>query len=183
MVICVKKAILIFILTFCVFGCNKNRYANIKHYDLKNRDIKSMVYETISDKTKEKEIYIVTDISQEGSEMIKDGIFMKVKENDYIKIDEYESCNANAYSSEKYTYFSGNKLYISRCSGGKIYEYTLDGINTQRRDLTTKVNLYNARIYKIQNGYIYFEGEKGDFSGEIKYVKCSLESTICEVET
>ena len=176
-----KRILLVFILTVCVCGCSNNEYDDFKHYSLKDRDTETTSYQVVNDKTKQEKIYVVTDITPEGSEASFDGLFYKISDNDYIKLDEFESCNPSSYKFEDENYFSGNKLYITRCSGGKIYEYTLDGVDTKKTDLSWKVNLYMARVKEVKNGYVYFEGEEGDFSGEAKNVRCYIETSECEV--
>lgn len=179
-VIKMKKLLVLVILIFCVCGCNNNQYDDLKHYDLKDRDTKTTVYQTINDKTKQEETYVVTDITPKDSEASIDGLFYKISDNNYIKLDEFESCNSSSYKHKNENYFSEDKLYITRCSGGRVYEYTLDGINTKKKDLSSIVNLYMAKVKEIKNGYVYFEGEEGDFSGQAKNVRCSIEKHECE---
>ena len=57
---------------------------------------------------------MVTDITPEGSEAAINGLFYKVSDNDYIKLDEFDSSGPDDYKFEKQNYFSENKLYITK---------------------------------------------------------------------
>lgn len=180
MVINMKKLLLILILTFCIYGCSNNEYNDFQHYSLKDRDTETTVYQTINDKTKQEETYIVTDITPEDSEAAINGLFYKISDNDYIKLDEFDSSGPDDYKFENQNYFSGNKLYITRLFGGIVYEYTLDGSNTQKKDLSEKVRMYGTRVKEVKDGYVHFEG-RTDIHGDSKSIKCSLETSKCEV--
>lgn len=158
----------------CLCGCNKqDKYEGFEHYDLLNKDTSSMNYSFYNDNN-QKETYIVTDITPKNSEEIINGLFYEVGENDYILIDSFSSCNNSVdYKSEKYNYFYNNKLYIIRCSGGTVYEYTLKGEETTKKDLSSQIVVYNASIIDIKNGYIYIEGKD-------KKIKCSQKTYECK---
>ena len=96
-----------------------------------------------------------------------------------IMLDEFSSCsNPTDYKNQSHNYFSDNKLYVTRCSGGIVLEYTLDGTNTQKKDLSNIVNLQNATVKEVKDGYVFFEGK--DSSRNTKIVKCSQKSYECE---
>ncbi len=178
-----KRILLIFILTVCVCGCifdkSNNEYENFEHYDLNDRDTKTMSYQIVNDKTKQEETYVVTDITPEGSEVAINGLFYKVSDNDYIKLDEFDSSGPDDYKFEDQNYFSVDKLYITRLFGSVVYEYTLDGGNTKKKDLSEKVVMYGTKIKDVKNGYVYFEGQTA-FRGNQLYMRCSLKTSECE---
>lgn len=170
-----KKILVISIICIlCFCGCNKqDKYEGFEHYDLLDRDTTSMSYSFYNDNN-QKETYIVTDITPKNSEEIINGLFYEVGENDYILIDSFSSCNNSAdYKSKADNYFYNNKLYIIRCSGGIVYEYTLNGENTAKKDLSSQIGIYNASIVDIKDGYIYIEGKD-------KKIKCSQETYECK---
>lgn len=174
-----KKILLIFILTVCVCGCSNNKYDDFKHYSLKDRDTETTSHQIVNDKTKQEETYVITDITPEGSEAAINGLFYKVSDNDYIKLDEFDSSGPDDYKFEKQNYFSENKLYITRLSGGIVYEYTLNGVDTQKIDLSEKVRMYGTKVNEIKNGYVYFGG-KTSLYGDQLCMRCSLKTSECE---
>lgn len=168
-----KTTLLLILCILCFCGCTKqDKYDSFEHYDLLDKDTTSTNYSFYNDNN-QKETYIVTNITPENSEEIINGLFYKVGDNDYILIDSFSSCNnPNGHKSEKHNYFYNNKLYIIRCSGGTVYEYTLNREETTKKDLSSQIVLYNASIIDIKNGYIYIEGKD-------KNIKCSQKTYEC----
>lgn len=169
-----KIFVLLALCILCFCGCTKqDRYDSFEHYDLLDKDTTSTNYSFYNDNN-QKETYIVTDITPENSEEVINGLFYKVGHNDYILIDSFSSCNdPGAYTGEKNNYFYNDKLYISRCSGGLMLEYTLNGAETTKKDLSSsQMRTYGAAITDIKDGYIYIEGIK-------KNKKCSQETYEC----
>ena len=134
-----KNLILLAICILCFCGCSKKEeYEDFKHYDLLDNDTTSMSYSFYDDDKHQKETFVVTDITPENSEEVINGPFYKVGYNDYILIDSFSSCNdPGAYTGKKINYFYNDKLYIIRCSGGLMLEYTLNGAETTKKDLSS----------------------------------------------
>ena len=170
------------ILLIFICGCsNEEETRDFKHYTLQDNDTTSTLYFYTNTNTNQTETYIVTDITPNDSEEIINALFYEIDDNDYIMLDEFSSCsNPTDYKNQSHNYFSDNKLYITRCSGGTVVEYTLDGTNTQKKDLSNIVNLQNATVKEVKDGYVFFEGK--DSSRNTKIVKCSQNSYDCETE-
>lgn len=170
-----KNLILLAICILCFCGCSKKEeYEDFKHYDLLDNDTTSMSYSFYDDDKHQKETFVVTDITPENSEEVINGLFYKVGYNDYILIDSFSSCNdPGAYTGKKINYFYNDKLYIIRCSGGLMLEYTLNSAETTKKDLSSsQLRTYGATIIDVKDGYIYIEGIKKD-------KKCSQETYEC----
>lgn len=136
--------ILIFFLLMLVTGCeiNDEQYKEFEHYTLEQKEIRTQTFYEEGKKTE----YALADISEEkkNTEGGVEGLFYKVSENDYILLDEIEACgdiSSKLYLSEQYTYFYKNeetkeeKLYIVRCLGAKLLEYTLNKEKYEKRKL------------------------------------------------
>lgn len=162
-------------------GCEKNnQYDNFEHYDLTNYDT-SNSYIYIGDNNQKYE-YIVTDITPKASEERIDGLFYKISDNDYILLDQISSCTSTeAYKNSKQTYFYDNKLYVNRCSGGVVLEYTLSGSETEKVNLLSKFNssYMLTSINKVDEKYIYYNGSIS-ISSPTEIIKCSREDYNCE---
>ena len=176
-----RKIFLLAALILCVCGCsNKENNDDYQHYSLSDKDTLSTFYSYTNDNN-QTETYIVTDVTPTESEEIRNALFYKVDDDDYIMLDEFSSCsNPNDYKNKSKNYFSLNKLYITRCSGGIVYEYTLNGTDTIKKDLSNIVNLQNANVKEVKDGYVFFEGI--DSSKDTKIVKCSQETYDCYTE-
>ncbi len=176
-----KNIFILLFLILCICGCEKNNlYADFKHYDLKEHDITNR-YSYVDDNNHKHE-YIITDITPENSEEIINGLFYKVADGDYILLDEINSCNSSeAYKSKNQNYFYDNKLYINRCSGGTVLEYTLSGSKTSKIDLLSKLDskLMLISIDNVDNDYIYYNGSPS-ISSTSKIVKCSRNNYKCQ---
>lgn len=173
-----KKMIICLILLLCISGCDNNIDKKFAHFDIKNIDSESTKYTYINDSTNQVEKYIVTDTTPKGSEIYMNGLLYEVNDDDYILLDEFESSNSTAdYKFEGINYFSGNKLYIIRGDGATVLEYTLDGTNTSKKDISSKIKLQSAEITKIKDGYIYLKGIDADKNE--KNLKCSQKTYKC----
>lgn len=182
LVIKVKKNIFILLfLILCVCGCeNKNQYTDFKHYNLKDYDITNK-YSFVDDNNYKHE-YVITDITPENSEEIINGLFYKVANNDYILLDEIKSCNSSeAFKSKNQNYFYNDKLYVNRCSGGVVLEYTLSGSKTSKKDLLSKLDskLMLTSINNVDDDYIYYNGSSS-ISGSTEVTKCSRKNYKCQ---
>lgn len=176
-----KKIVGLFLLVIlCACGCNNNDdvLSDFKHSDLKNNDVSNRYYYVNADKQREE--YIITDITPKNNEERINGLFYKVSDNDYILLDEFSSCTSdNAYKSNEQNFFYENRLYIIRCSGGIVSEYKLDGANTEKKDLSYISDLRLKSIIDVSDGFIYFNGE--DDLGDSKNIKCSQKTYNCEI--
>lgn len=183
LVIKMKKTVVILILlVLCVCGCkNNDPYSEFKHSDLKNYDVSNRYY-YVDYNNKYTHEYILTDITPENSEGGIEALFYKVGTDDYILLDEIESCNSSGdYKSKNYSYFYKDKLYINRCSGGAVLEYSLSGSKTTKIDLYSKFDtkLRLSSIINVDDYYIYYNGSTS-YSAPTEVVKCSRESYKCE---
>lgn len=185
-----KIVTVIFIILFicrCEKDNNKNqpeqvKYYNSNDYNLNEYDPMKINRYSYTNQDGETYEYVITDISQEESEEKKEGLFYKNSDDDYILLDEIDSCGyPTAYNNKRYTYFYNNKLYIIRCSGGRVLEYTLSEIKTVKKDLLPLLNtsLRLVGIDYIDDKSIYYEGSI-DFTGPQKKIKCSRDDYTCE---
>lgn len=182
LVIKVRKGIIMFFLVgLCMCGCEKNnQYDNFEHYDLTNYDTTNSY--TYVGENNQKYEYIVTDITPAISEERIEGLFYKVSDNDYILLDKINSCtSAEAYNSSKQTYFYDNKLYVNRCSGGVVLEYTLAGSETSKTDLLLKLDssYMLTSINSVDEENIYYDGS-ASISSPTEIIKCSRKDYKCE---
>lgn len=176
-----KRIIMFLLLVLFMCGCEKHdQYDNFEHYDLTNYDT-SNSYTYVDDNNLKYE-YVVTDITPEASEEIINGLFYKVSDNDYILLDTINSCTyIEAYKNYKQTYFYDNKLYVNRCSGGIVLEYTLSGSETEKVNLLSKLNssYMLISINKVDEKNIYYNGS-ASYSSPTEIIKCSREDYKCE---
>lgn len=177
------KKVFLFFLIICVCGCsNKNEMSGFKHYQLSNFENDSVKYSYYNEKTHHMDEYIIADITPKDSLLNISGLFYQVDDDDYILLDKFEDGNSN-YIFEEYNYFSEEKLYVIRGHGATIYEYNLNGPNTQKKDLSSKIKikLYDATVEKVDNGYIFLEGQDGFSSNDQKHIKCSQKTYDCKI--
>ncbi len=176
-----KNVVILLFLILCVCGCeNNSQYTDFKHYNLKNYDITNR-YSYVDDDNHKHE-YIITDITPENNEERISGLFYKVTDDDYILLDEINSCNSSeAYKNKNQNYFYGDKLYVNRCSGGVVLEYTLSGSKTSKIDLLSKLDskLMLTSIKNVDDDYIYYNGS-ASISSSDEVVKCSRNSYKCQ---
>lgn len=168
-----------------ISGCSKKSDLDeYEHYDLDGIDTSSY-YSYIDEEKNTIREYIVADISIEGLEtQIMHGLFFRIKPNDYILLDKIEGCNGdrNSYASKSYTLFYDKKLYINRCSGTKVLEYTLDGEKIIKVDMASKLEnpLLLTSIKDIDEKYIYYEG-KENYADEYQTIRCLRKNYKCEM--
>ncbi len=173
--------LIILSLIFCICGCEKkDPYANFEHYDLTKYD--TTVRYIFAGESRIAQEYIVTDITPENSEAAFNGLFYKISDDDYILLDKIDSCYPTEYKKDSSNYFYLDKLYIIRCYGGTVSEYTLSGVETKKTDLISKfdTNLMLYSIHNIDKDYIYFGAKKG-FDGPQQSIKCSKDNYKCEL--
>lgn len=200
LVISVKKnAVLFFFLILCICGCGNKKqidqYADFDHFDLKNKNINSYTFH-YDDNI---ETYAIADITLERhDEGGINGLFYKIDDNDYILLDEIESCGNqdDLYKYERYNYFysddknNQNKLFINRCLGGLLLEYTLEGENFQKKVLKFDTsNISNNPleyvmidyIEKVDTQNIYYNANIRNTDKFDITIKCSLSNYECEL--
>ncbi len=136
--------IVILFLILYICGCGKkeemDQFFDFEHFDLIGKNINSYTFYS-DDK---RETYAVADITLERHDEGEiNGLFYKIADNDYILLDEIESCGNqdDLYKYERYNYFysddknNQNKLFINRYLGGSLLEYTLEEENFQKKVL------------------------------------------------
>lgn len=159
-----------------LFEDEKDPLEEFEHYNL-DGDNERIYYQYI-DSNYNYQTYRFANITNGGNTPLY-GLFLQVKGNDYILLDKIETCGVPHYR------FYENKLYITYCID-KYSEYTLDGINTEKVDLSDKFE-YGFPISKIDavnDDYIYFIGSGPSYRHEDKdeeIVKCSLKNYQCEI--
>ncbi len=178
-------------------GCTKNKTENkfddFEHFDLKEKSINSYTFEY----NNEKDTYAVADITI--SEYAMNGLFYQTAPNDYILLDDIDSCgdvSDATYKNDRYTYFyqdevnHENKLFIDRCVGLLLIEYTLNNENFEKRLLkfnTSKISdnsleyVMLTSIKKVEHDYIYFYATIHNTNSIDIPVKCSLSTLECEL--
>lgn len=187
------KKILFLILFCCIFftGC-RNEYKNFEHYDLKNKNITTYTFHYDN----RDDIYAIADITDIKNDMGGIvGLFYKTNDDDYILLDEIESCgntDSDYILSEAVNYFYQRKdnqhakLYTSRCVGANLlYEYTLEKENISKKqlkfdysDITNDVDTINSsRILNVDDNYIYFDVSLN--SARQINIKCDFNSMKC----
>ena len=175
-----KNIIILSFSILCLCGCKKiDPYADFEHYDLKNYYTGNMY--TIIDDNNNRHVYTVADITPDNSEAIINGLFYKVADDDYILLDKIDSCGQDEFYDENYNYYYDKKLYITRCSGGLVLEYNLDGIKTSKISLLPKLDS-KYMLYSIDNideEYIYFNGHARIYT-PFEIIKCSKKDFKCE---
>lgn len=183
-----KNITILLLLILCACGCsNNNKFEKFRHYNSNDYNldeydpIRINRYSYINQNGENYE-YVITDISSENSEAKKEGLFYKISEDDYILLDEIDSCGyPKACNNNRYTYFYNDKLYIIRCSGGIVLEYDLSGYNITKKDLLPllNTNLRLTGIDYIDNEYMYYEGSI-NYTGPHEKIKCSKNNYTCE---
>ena len=186
----VKKGLLIlFALILC--GCTKDKYSNYEKFDLKGKE--AAYYEYHPDGY-EIDRYALTDITKEKYgdtyEGRVHGLLYQTETGEYILIDEIQSCGGEGVTDDtRNNQIFGNKLYIARCTGGYLLEYTLDKENFSVRDLrldlssikdAEKRRLHAYDFEKITENEIYFNAS--DNVGKKEIIKCSKDSLKCTLE-
>lgn len=126
---------IVFIVTICVIlcGCSKEvDYSNYKHYDLKENE--KLTYKYMREDGELQE-FAVAVLTPSDAEDIREGIFYKVGDNDYIMLDELHNTSNGNYQKNPqwYTIFYQDKLFIVRTSGTPALQYTLNKENTQKK--------------------------------------------------
>lgn len=179
-----KKYCFVLFLMMFICGCdndNGNELDNYEHYDLRNQY--NLITYSYVDENNHTHLYKIADITPEKSEEIINGLFYKISNDDYILIDKIKSCNSSSeYKIKKYNYFYNNKLYVNRCSGGVVLEYTLSGINIEKKNLLSKFDskLMLSSIEKVDDDYVYYTGYES-ISGPIHTTRCSIKNYKCEL--
>lgn len=180
-------------------GCSKEvDYSNYKHYDLKEND--KLTYTYMAEDGLKQE-FAVADITPQGEYDVKEGIFYKVGDDDYIMLDELYPTQNSSYHENPlwYTYFYQDKLFIIRNNGWLALQYTLNKENTKKAEIwlssgipdeprqdviyldkssVTDENFWSYHMEKIENNWIYFKGKTTDL--ESFDFKCSLDNNKCE---
>lgn len=195
-----NKIKLLFFLIVYIFLCSscakpKNRFDEFEHFDLKNKNINSYnFYYDDSIAT-----YAIADITFERhDEGGINGLFYKIADNDYILLDEIESCDNQdeLYKYEKYNYFysddsnNQNKLFVNRCLGNLLLEYTLEGEDFKKVELkfdTSKISnnplehVIINHIEKVEQQNIYYNAKITNTNNYDITIICSLSTYECEL--
>lgn len=195
-----KKIIILSIILFsCLIlfeGCRKqnNEYDNYEYYDLNDNEINTYTfYHDDGNYT-----YAVADITKSNDESGTNGIFYKIQDNKYILLDTILTCEnaSNIHLYKEYTYFyqdneENDKLYINRCLGKYLIEYTFDKENIKSNELKfdlPKVSENSLEyveintIEKVDRDYIYFKVDIANTYQRDIMMKCSLTNKKCEIE-
>lgn len=195
-----NKIKLLFVLVVCIFLCSscvgqKSDFDKFEHFDLKNKDINS--YSFYCDDSIE--TYAIADITFERQdEGGINGLFYKIDNNDYILLDEIESCGSqdDLYNNERYTYFyrddsnNQNKIFVNRCLGSLLLEYTLEGENFEKVELKFDTSEISSNplehvmidyIEKVENQNIYYNANINNTDNHDITIMCSLSTYKCEL--
>ncbi len=161
-----------------------DEYANFKHY--KTRDFIKIVGNGG---------YAVASLPPAGELGSETVLLYQIDRDDFILLEEL-SFREMLYNEEHMRYYK-DKLYIFDSTISMIYEFTLDGVNTRRKDLIfdmsdifkAEVIMYDLySIEKIESNYIYFRGsvrgynDKGNKPAghtDVINMKCSLIDYKC----
>lgn len=167
-------------------GCNKNNDNKDKnYYDLSDYDIIEYSYFKNNNTYK----YALTNIL-ETDLTSETGLLFKIDDNKYKLLDKIVNCEeSNIYKNKEYNYYYVDKendeykLYINRCMGGTLIEYTLKEENTIKKELnfdvsqiTTSNNLFIDSIEKVEKDKIFYTAilDRKTIS-----IECSLNNYIC----
>lgn len=174
-----KKLFIIFVMILMICGCsNSSKKGTFKHYDLKDKDINpySYIYEDGSS-----DLYVLADMTSEEALSVVTGLFYKVKEDDYILLDTFESGQTDAYVNNSIYSFVFDKLYgIGNGKTPSTFIYELDGENSKILDVDFKFKdkkIIPSAIKDVDGNRIVFNV----YNDDNKYV-CSLSNYKCEVE-
>lgn len=177
-----RNVLILIILLILLCGCEeKEDYSSFEHYDVDVYNDR-YTYSYVGEDNIQR-VYVIADISEEHSEAITNGLFYKIKEDDYILLDKFDSCGYQAaYKDKTKTYFFNDELYITRCSGSVAFKYELSGANTKKIDISEKLTdkyLLNS-IFNVDSEYIYYNASETLSSSDIE-IKCSKNSFSCEL--
>lgn len=188
------KKIIFLILFGCIFltACG-NKYKNFEHYDLRKLNINDYTFHYDN----RDDTYAVADITNIKNDMGGIvGLFYKISDDDYILLDEIESCgntDSDYILSNVANYFyqrKGNnqaKLYTSRCLGANLlYEYTLEKEKISKKqlefdysDITKGTDTINSsRILNVDDDYIYLDVSLNSARTQVN-IKCDFNSMKC----
>lgn len=188
------KKIIFLILFGCIFltACG-NKYKNFEHYDLRKLNINDYTFHYDN----RDDTYAVADITNIKNDMGGIvGLFYKISDDDYILLDEIESCgntDSDYILSNVANYFyqrkdnNQAKLYTSRCLGANLlYEYTLEKEKISKKqlefdysDITKGTDTINSsRILNVDDDYIYLDVSLNSARTQVN-IKCDFNSMKC----
>ena len=177
-----KKILIIFLCFSILSGCNKkeNEYQNFKHFSLKDQHIFSYNFHNSYNQIEE---YAIADITSKNSEDNYTGLFYKIADNDYILIQEINACHDIGTESQKYNYFTDNKLYLVRCWSTfsaelKKEKTTIKPLHLDFSKLNYDGEIHIIDIAKAVDNYIYYNAM---FKDSYKIIKCNLNTYACEL--
>lgn len=183
------KKIILIITAVLLCGCSfssKDEYEGYKRYQFEPSDI--FYTGNINHDT-----YALAYLGEDH----KTGIFYQINDKDYILLEEINFCdNERTPEGSTNNYFYKDKLYLVRCYGKSIIEYTINNLNLQKREIKlddSKVidiighggyhhNAEKHLIKKADDDYIYFEASIYTRPNKKAYYKCSLIDYICEMD-
>lgn len=194
-----KKALVLLIGIIVLLGCSKDKYADFDHY--KFHDVEAVMHSVIHNYYGGVDTYA---LANRGEEVVVSGLFYMIDENEYILLEEisYQPNEPINFEDTKHFYFYEDKLYQLYYHGVPVVKvYSLDKEKTTseevrfttpykalKDDVPNKESIANQEdepefdsIEKIEDNYIYFEGQY-HYDREFEFVmKCSLEDYECEI--
>ena len=183
-----KKTIIITlfaVIALYLTGCVKEK-DNFEHYDLKDKDLNLYTY---YGENQNKDIYALADITSDSSESFYTGLFYKIKENDYILLETFESNMEGAYNEKTiYQFYNGNLYGIGQGDTPMIFQVKLKGEESKAESIKFMMNdeenpFLIREIKSIENndilmsGYTYING-----NSEYAKINCSLINLTCQIK-
>lgn len=188
------RLLLIFSSILLLNGCAKKgtNLDNYEHYNLTGKDI-SVVYNYYFEDNYKNYKYVIADITPKNSEVVINGLFCQISNDDYILLDTFESKGNRINYINHNTYIYEDKLYIIRnIYSSKVMEYSLHGIDVQKNEFLVEFDdhrLILSSIEKVDNEYIYFygriygSGSTAINSNQYLHVKCSKTNHKCKINS
>lgn len=157
---------------------DKDEYEGYEHYNLNNLEREPNYYTLYSEERNNLELYAYGDISKEKNYLMMSlyGLFYNVAKDDYILLDTMDPGIQTGV-------FKDDKLYVTGGELNKIYEYTLNGVKTSKKELKFNyIKNFVPRGIKVDDENIYLYAETSGETTAIGYIdlKCSLVNYNCE---
>lgn len=188
------RLLLIFSSILLLNGCAKKdtNLDNYEHYNLTGKDI-AVVYNYYFEDNSKNYKYVIADITPENSDVVINGLFCQISNDDYILLDTFESKGNQINYRNRNTYIYEGKLYIIRnIYSSKIMEYSLHGINIEKNEFIVEFDdrrLILSYIENVDNEYIYLygriygSGSTAINSNQYLHVKCSKIDHKCKINS
>ena len=160
-----------------------NNYSKYTHYNsdyFKNKYSINYEHHGVNNIINE---YVIADTTTEEHLDTYDSLFYKISNDDYILIQEMNTCHESLSDLE--ARFAGDYLYMTKC--WFPYRAELNKENTKLEPLDfnyssiSNIIIHFTNIIKVDYNYIYYRGFNDDdtFDG---IIKCNLKTLICEKE-